>query len=145
MLSESQFRELVSGRWRGPMASSLRGILSAAEAPYGWVVRRRNAGFDSGRVKPAEVGAPVISVGNLTVGGTGKTPLVLWIARWLKERGMEVTIISRGYGRRGGGLNDEALELAARLPGVRQVQNPNRVAAAREVLGAQPRQVLLLD
>lgn len=44
-----------------------------------------------------------------------------------------------------GRLNDEALELAARLPGVRQVQNPDRVAAAREALAAQPRQVLLLD
>lgn len=145
MLSESQFRELVSGRWRGALGVGLRGVLAAAEAPYAYFVRRKNAGFDSGRVKPAAVDASVISVGNLTVGGTGKTPLVLWITRWLNERGEAATIISRGYGRKAGVSNDEALELAARLPGVTQIQNPDRVAAARQALAAIPRQVLLLD
>src|SRR5262245_40880392 len=129
MLSESQFRELVSGRWQGLVAAGLRGVLAAAEGPYAWGVRRRNAAVDSGRAKPAVVDAPVISVGNLTVGGTGKTPLVLWLARWIKARGVEVTIISRGYRRKPATLNDEALEIAARLPGVKQVQNPDRVAA----------------
>ena len=145
MLSESQFRNLVSGRWRGPVAAGLRGVLAAAEVAYAWEVRRRNRRFDSGRSQPTRVAAPVISAGNLTVGGTGKTPLVLWIGRWLREHQHEVTIISRGYGRQAGALNDEAQEIAALLPGVRQVQNPDRVAAAREALAAQPRQVLLLD
>jgi tetraacyldisaccharide 4'-kinase len=145
MLSESQFREIVSGRKRGAIAAGMRAVLAAAEAPYVFFVRRRNAGFDSGRVKPVMVEMPVISVGNLTVGGTGKTPLVLWIGRWLKNRGCEVTIISRGYGRKAGAPNDEALEIAARLPGVGQIQNPDRVAAAREALSATPQQVLLLD
>ena len=145
MLSESQFREIVSSRQRGVIAAGLRAVLAAAETPYAWVVQRKNAGFDSGNAKPAVVDAPVISVGNLTVGGTGKTPLVLWIARWLTEHGYEVTIISRGYGRKGSAANDEALEIAARLPGVKQIQNPDRVAAAREAVAANPRQVLLLD
>lgn len=145
MLSESQFRELISGRWRGPVAGALRGVLATAEMAYAWEVRRRNARFDSGRTQQTRVAAPVISVGNLTVGGTGKTPLVLWLGRWFRERQREVTIISRGYGRQAGALNDEAQEIAARLPGVKQVQNPDRVAAAREALAAQPRQVLLLD
>jgi tetraacyldisaccharide 4'-kinase len=127
------------------VAAGLRGVLAVAEVAYAWEVRRRNARFDSERVSPTAVDAPVISVGNLTVGGTGKTPLVLWIGRWLRERGREVTIISRGYGRDGGAPNDEAQEIAARLPGVRQVQNPDRVAAAREALAQCPGQVLLLD
>jgi tetraacyldisaccharide 4'-kinase len=157
MLSESQFRELVSGRWRGPLAAGLRGVLAAAEVGYAWEVRRRNRRFDTGRVQPAVVGAPVISVGNLTVGGTGKTPLVLWIGRWLQSRGHDLTIISRGYGRHSNMPNDEALELAARQPGVKQIQNPDRVAAARQAVGgassppvsdgleAHPTQVLVLD
>ena len=145
MLSESQFRALVSGRWRGPLSAGLRGVLAAVEVVYAWEVGRRNARFDAGRVKPADVAAPVISVGNLTVGGTGKTPLVLWLARWLRDREHEVTIISRGYGRKAGAPNDEALEIAARLPGVRQIQNPDRIAAAQEALRDCPRQVLLLD
>jgi tetraacyldisaccharide 4'-kinase len=108
------------------------------------VVRRKNRRFDSDHSAVVRVAAPVISVGNLTVGGTGKTPLVCWLARWLKEQGQQVTLISRGYGSRGG-PNDEALELAARLPDVPHLQNADRVAAARLALEQNPRQVLLLD
>ncbi len=86
-----------------------------------------------------------MSVGNLTVGGTGKTPLVCWLAEWFQRQGVAVTLISRGYGAKRGRPNDEALELAARLPGVPHLQNPDRVAAAKEALAANPRQVLLLD
>jgi tetraacyldisaccharide 4'-kinase len=146
MLSESQFRALVSGQWRGPLAGALRAILSACELPYQAVVRSRNRQFDTGRRQPVRVPAPVISVGNLTVGGTGKTPLVAWLARWLQARGIPVTIISRGYGaQRRGRLNDEALELAAQLPGVPHVQNADRIAAAEAALQTNPKQVLLLD
>ena len=87
----------------------------------------------------------MISVGNLTVGGTGKTPLVCWLAEWFLARGAAVTLISRGYGAKQGRPNDEALELAARLPKVPHVQNPDRIAAAEEALSANSRQVLILD
>ena len=56
------------------------------------------------------VDVPVISVGNLTLGGTGKTPLVAWIAHWLALRQLRVTLISRGYGATAGSGNDERLE-----------------------------------
>jgi tetraacyldisaccharide 4'-kinase len=61
------------------------------------------------------------------------------------DRQVAVTIISRGYGSRGGKPNDEALELAARLPGVPYLQNPDRIAAANNALAANPAQVLILD
>ena len=77
------------------------------------------------------VSVPVISVGNLTLGGTGKTPMVKWLARRLRERGSRVAIVSRGYGAAAGQHNDEALELAQALPDVPHVQNRDRVAAAR--------------
>src|SRR5436190_16306424 len=145
MLSDSQFRDLVSGHWKGPLAIVLRGALWMLAHPYGWIVRRRNARFDRGLVQPTKVAAPVISVGNLTVGGTGKSPFVAWLARWFLDRGTSVTIISRGYGSRGGKPNDEALELAARLPGVPHLQNPDRIAAANQALATNPAQVLILD
>src|SRR5262245_66457735 len=145
MLSDSQFRNLVSGSWRGPIAALARGALACLELPYGWVVRRRNARFDCEVLRIERVAAPVISVGNITVGGTGKSPFVAWLARWFLDRGDNATIVSRGSRSRGGTPNDEALELAARLPGVPHWQNPDRVAAARAALIANPRPVLILD
>jgi tetraacyldisaccharide 4'-kinase len=109
------------------------------------VVKSRNRRFDKAHARPTKLAAPVISVGNLTVGGTGKTPLVCWLAKWFLSRGANVTLISRGYGARRGQVNDEALELAARLPAVAHLQNADRVAAARQALQSNPRQVLILD
>src|SRR5438105_4701761 len=100
MLSDAQFRDLVSGRWRGPLPTALRGALRCLEVPYGWIVRRRNARFDRGILPAQRFPAPVISVGNITVGGTGKSPFVAWLARWFLDRAIDVTIISRGYASR---------------------------------------------
>jgi tetraacyldisaccharide 4'-kinase len=145
MLSPAQFREIVSGRTAGLGPACLRGLLAAAEPVYGAVVKAKNRRFDAGHTPTVRVAAPVISVGNLTVGGTGKTPLVAWLAEWFRTQGMAVTIISRGYGATHGRPNDEALELAARLPDVPHLQNPDRVAAAQQALATNPRQVLILD
>jgi tetraacyldisaccharide 4'-kinase len=145
MALDAAYRSLVSGQWKGPLAAALRGCLGLLELPYGWIVRRRNARFDCGENRSQRVAAPVISVGNITVGGTGKTPFVAWLARWFLARQQAVTIISRGYGSPAGRPNDEALELAARLPGVPHLQNPDRIAAARAALAAKSRQVLILD
>ena len=145
MLNPAQFRDLVSGRWTGVWPGCLRGLLAAAEPVYAAIARAKNGRFDSGRTQPVRVDAPVISVGNLTVGGTGKTPLVCWLAEWFRSQGTAVSLISRGYGAKGGQPNDEALELAARLPAVPHLQNPDRVAAARQALADNPRQVLILD
>jgi len=145
MFNPAQFRDLVSGRWTGVWPGCLRGLLAVVEPVYRAIVERKNRRFDSGRVQPERLDAPVISVGNLTVGGTGKTPLVCWLAEWFQSRGTAVTLISRGYGAKRGRPNDEALELAARLPDVPHLQNPDRVAAARQALAANPKQVLILD
>ncbi|HEX3999666.1 MAG TPA: tetraacyldisaccharide 4'-kinase [Pirellulales bacterium] len=141
----SQFRALVSGEQRGIQATLLRGLMRAAEVPYSLAVQWRNRQYDRGRKPVERVGVPVISVGNLTLGGTGKTPLVEWLARWFRERNVRVTIISRGYGAEAGSRNDEALELEQKLPDVPHVQNPDRVAAARMAIEEFDCQLILLD
>jgi tetraacyldisaccharide 4'-kinase len=123
----------------------LRGALSLLELPVKWYVQRKNRAFDEGRAAVQRVDAPVISVGNLTAGGTGKTPLVEWLARRLQEQGKQAVLISRGYGSNRGQKNDEALELAAKLPGVPHLQNPDRVAAARQAVAEHSDSVLILD
>jgi len=90
-------------------------------------------------------GVPVVSVGNLTLGGTGKTPMVEWLARWFRQRDVAVTIISRGYGAAAGSCNDEALELRRKLPDVPHLQDPDRVAAARAAVEEFNCRVILLD
>src|SRR5476651_2541317 len=109
MLNPAQFHEIISGQRRGPVAALARGLLRLSEAPYSLVVRWRNRRYDQGFAAVERAGVPVVCVGNLTLGGTGKTPMVKWIARWFVERGLRVVILSRGYGAKAGRQNDESL------------------------------------
>src|SRR5262249_53279506 len=118
MVDPAYFREIVSGRRRDAGAVVARGLLRLAEAPYTAAVRWRNRRYDRQPESVHRVGVPVISVGNLTLGGTGKTPMVKWLAQWFGGRGLRVAIVSRGYGAAAGKQNDEALELAQALPNV---------------------------
>jgi tetraacyldisaccharide 4'-kinase len=145
MFTPSTFHDLVSGRRRGALAATIRLGLRAAEGPYTWAVAWRNCRYDRRTATIHRVDVPVVSVGNLTLGGTGKTPMVEWLARWFGEQGVRVGIVSRGYGATPGGRNDEAIELEQKLPGVPHVQNPDRVAAARQAIEQRNCQLLVLD
>jgi len=126
-------------------AGLLRTALHVASAPYKWVVQVRNRRYDRGSAEIYRPPVPVVSIGNLTVGGTGKTPMVEWIARHLRRQGVRVAILSRGYGAEQGGLNDEALELELALADVPHLQNPDRAASATVAVGELASQLLLLD
>lgn len=144
MIRGSDFRALVSGQRQGLGAAALRGLLAAAEVPYALAMRVRNRRYDAGR-NVERVSVPVISVGNLTLGGTGKTPLVEWLARWFRQRGVRVSLVSRGYGAAAHAVNDEALELEQKLPDVPHLQDRDRVAAARIAIEELETQLILLD
>ena len=150
MLGPSEFRELVSGRRRGPVSAIARAALRVLEVPYTAAVRLRNFRYDSVRAEVIRVPVPVISVGNLTLGGTGKTPTVEWLARWFSQRNVRVGLVSRGYGvkqdgSKQGHANDEALELAQKLPDVPHVLDPDRVRGARQAIEQFGCQLVLLD
>jgi tetraacyldisaccharide 4'-kinase len=137
--------KIVNGQQTGWSASVVRGCLWLLSKPYGVVIAIRNWLYKRQwrQVHKAEI--PVISIGNLTVGGTGKTPTVAMLARWFRDQNIRVCIISRGFGADDDGRNDEAKELELSLPDVPHLQNPDRVAAittAREELESQ---VALLD
>jgi tetraacyldisaccharide 4'-kinase len=145
LLSPGDFRDLVSGRRRGIRASLLRAGLSAIEVPYRAAMQFRNRRYDMARAQIHRVSVPVISIGNLTLGGTGKTPAVEWLVRWLTSRGVSAGIVSRGYGSRAGQPNDEALELAEKLPGVPHVADPDRVRGAQRAIEEFGCQMIVLD
>jgi tetraacyldisaccharide 4'-kinase len=137
--------DLLSGQRRGVSASALRLLLGAAEVPYRVAVALRNRRYDTWPGNRIDCGVPVVSVGNLTTGGTGKTPLVRYIARKLRQRNLRVALVSRGYGAINGGDNDEARELAWALPDVPHLQNADRAASARIAIEELESQVILMD
>lgn len=119
-----------------------------ASAAFAEVVRRRNAAFDRGeRVQRMPV--PVISVGNLSVGGTGKTPMVMWVVRALQEDGVRAAIAMRGYGATRDARSDEHEEYLERLWDLRTpvVAQPRRAEGIRALLERDPsvRAVVLDD
>jgi tetraacyldisaccharide 4'-kinase len=145
LLSPSTFRDLVSGRRLGVTAALARTGLRVASMPYAWVVAARNRRYDRGAIEIHRPAVPVLSIGNLTVGGTGKTPMVEWLARHARERGIRVAILSRGYRAAEDGRNDEALELELALPDVPHLQNPDRAASASVAVEELASQLLVLD
>ena len=143
-MDEAGFLRLVRGETGGPPAAVARTLLGAAAQPYRLVVEARNLAFDRGWKAAHRAGVPVVSVGNLTLGGTGKTPMVEWVARRFRLRGLRVAILSRGYGR-AEGLNDEGRVLEDNLPDVPHLQGADRVALARTAVEELGSQVLVLD
>jgi len=140
-----RYREIMNGQRRDPLAILLRCLLRVAETPYAAAMTIRNLGYDRGWLEVSRSDAAVISIGNLTTGGTGKTPLVRYVARLLRSHGYRVALVSRGYGAVDGAANDEAMELAATLPDVPHLQNPDRVASARIAVEELESQVILMD
>lgn len=139
---------------------SILRYLAAPLAPlYGAVVRARNRSFDAHPDRAARVPVPVISVGNLSAGGTGKTPLTLFLAEGLEAAGWPNAVLSRGYGGRRDVdpmsveadsdprmTGDEPLLMARRLGPRRVVVGRMRHAAALRALAQRPElRCLLLD
>jgi tetraacyldisaccharide 4'-kinase len=133
-------------RRSGGAPLALRLLLTPAALAYGFATRFRREAYREGTFQVRKLRAPVISVGNVTVGGTGKTPMVQWIARWCLRNGRKPAILSRGYGARaaGAGENDETLLLGRALPQVPQYAAPDRVAAGGKAIAAGA-DCLLLD
>jgi len=89
----------LAGLWYG--RSALAALLQPLAALYGAGLRARRSAYAHGLLHTGRAGVPVVVIGNLTVGGTGKTPLTLWLAERLREHGVRPGILSRGYTRAG--------------------------------------------
>jgi tetraacyldisaccharide 4'-kinase len=106
----------------------------------------RNLGYDRGWLASHGLPVPVLSVGNLTVGGTGKTPTVIWLVDMLRGLGRQPGVLARGYGRAEGEiLNDEGQVIAQRFPDLPQIQNPDRVASGRQLVAQHGVDLVVLD
>jgi tetraacyldisaccharide 4'-kinase len=159
---EKLFSLILAEERRSVGLGILRVLASLLAWFYGGLVSLRNRLFEIGIIKTHEFGCRVISVGNLTTGGTGKTPMVLWLARFLLEEGRRVAIVSRGYRSEDAGRvlvvsdgqkilvdsrmsGDEPQLLARRLPEIPVVCSPKRVLAVQTAIKKFQSEVIILD
>src|SRR3954454_10125891 len=141
---EQAFRRVISGEQGGIGAAVLRGAMRLVEPIYTAIVASRNRGYSAGVITSNRAPRPVVSVGNITTGGTGKTPVVRWLADRLRERGMRPAVLLRGYkarpGERGG--EEQLLNDLLNPPGVATPvivhANPDRFAGSEAVLREHP-------
>jgi len=140
----------------------LRGFLRALSIPYRGGVFLRNSLYDKHMINPRRLPCPVISVGNITVGGTGKTPTVVTISAWLKQHGYLPAVLSRGYGGKAGGkvnvvsdgknilmgwreAGDEPVLMAKSLPAIPVLTGAERFFTGKTALEKFGSDVLILD
>lgn len=121
-----------------PLVFLVRLILLPVYLLYLLVISARNALYDTGMIQPVAVGVPVVSVGNVTVGGTGKTPLIIALAQRAVKAGKKVGVVARGYGAVADaeGRTDEVALIASRVPEAQVFVSPSKLVAAKEAAAA---------
>jgi tetraacyldisaccharide 4'-kinase len=153
-LNQETYRKLISGE-SGCRCPFVGLGLSFAAQVYSLVIRLRNFLYDKSWLKAHSVDAQVLSVGNITVGGTGKTPLVVWLCKFLQRKDIECAILTRGYKThtKEQGTRDEKREtkidepaiLAESCPAAKVIVNPDRIAGAKEAITKFGAKVLIMD
>lgn len=162
MSREEYFKGLISGERRGIADRLLFACLTCCAVPYGLFMRARAAAYKFGLVPSRRLPKPVISVGNITVGGTGKTPAVMLVAKELMARGKRVAVLTRGYGgsREGevqivsdgrslllepGEAGDEPCLLATAVPGLMVAMGTDRYRAGCLALEKLDPDIFIMD
>ena len=158
-MDEAAIHDLLSGRRRDLAAAVLRSGLHLASFAYSSAMSMRNLGYDLGLIQVRRAPVPVISLGNITTGGTGKTPFAAWLANWLSAHGRNPGLLSRGYRSFNRGLpnnpvdvanstnnsNDEKLVLDRLCPSVPHLQQQDRVKSAFQAVSDFGCDTLILD
>jgi tetraacyldisaccharide 4'-kinase len=155
-MEKEYYLSILSGQQRGFLATLIRSSLSAFTYPYLAVLNTRNTLYKYGIVKSKRLPVKVISIGNITMGGTGKTPLVEFSAKYLQKKGKKVAILSRGYGDQNHSMindnskakqfvNDEYLILRENLKDVPTLLGRDRVQNAKKAIKDHDVDCLILD
>jgi tetraacyldisaccharide 4'-kinase len=159
---QTYWRELASGKRADVAGKLVLLFLAPCALVYSLVLRLRAALYQYGIVKTHHLPRPVVSIGNITVGGTGKTPVTAYIARFLLGQGYRVAVLSRGYGGTLEGqtcvvsdgdtimlsaveCGDEPYLLASTVPGLMVVIGTDRYAAGQLAMQQLVPDIFLLD
>ncbi len=138
----------MAGKDTTAAGACLKPVLWLLSCVYGVIVVVTRALYAYGIFFSFKARKPVISVGNITAGGVGKTPIVMFIAEYFSRKGLRPVVLTRGYmpaGVSSDAPSDEAVMMAERLNGVRVIVDPDRVAAARALQVDAAVDMLILD
>lgn len=145
------YLSILSGQQRGFLAAVIKSTLSACTLPYLAVLNTRDALYKNGIVRSTRLPVKVISIGNITTGGTGKTPLVEFSVKYLSKIGKKVAILSRGYGGNNSSpenseiVNDECLALRENLQNIPVLSGRNRVKNGQKAVSDFGVDCVILD
>ncbi|MBN2593955.1 MAG: tetraacyldisaccharide 4'-kinase [Sedimentisphaerales bacterium] len=146
-MNQQTYCKLISGQSSSISASILRFLLGIAAIGYSFVVRLRDFLYSKRLLKMHNVDASILCVGNITTGGTGKTPLVAWLCNLISQN-YKCAILTRGYkakSQESKDFKDEIAILAESCPGAEVIVNPDRVAGAAEAIDKYTADVLIMD
>jgi len=154
-LNQESYRKLISGQRADYAAAILRFFLTIASQVYTTIIALRNFLYYKGWLKAHTVGVPVISIGNITVGGTGKTPLVIWLCKSLRQKEFRCAVLTRGYqthaenrtssAEHRASRTDEPAILTQSCPQAEVIVNPDRVTAAAQAVAKFGAKILIMD
>src|SRR3989338_434425 len=145
------YLSILSGQQRGFISTIIKSALSIFTYPYLAVLNTRNILYKNGIIKSIRLPVKIISIGNITTGGTGKTPLVEFTAKYLNEMGKKVAILSRGYGGNNSSqesndnVNDECLTLRENLQDVPLLVGKDRARKGEKAIRDYAADCLILD
>jgi len=156
-MNQQAYRKLISGQSTSWFAAFGRCTLGVAGTAYTIGIRLRNFLYCKGWLKTHRVNAAVVSIGNITTGGTGKTPLVIWLYNKitqnskLKTQNCKCAILTRGYKAtqnskfKTQNYSDEPAILTKSCPEAKVIVNPNRVTGATEAVNKWGAKILIMD
>ena len=154
-MNQDFYYKLVSGRIKGWTATMLRTALAIAAKIYSSIIRLRNLLYDKNILKTHRSKTVVISIGNITLGGTGKTPLVVWLCNYLHQQNLSCAVLTRGYkthtkrntksNEPPNTITDETAVLSENCPQAEIIVDPDRVAGAAKAIEKFGARVLIMD
>ena len=150
-MNQQAYRKLISGQSTSCLAGFCRCVLGIAGTAYTIGIRLRNFLYCKGWLKTHRVNAVIVSIGNITTGGTGKTPLVIWLCNKITQnsklnaQNCKCAILTRGYKTKKGRFSDEPAILTKSCSEAKVIVNPNRVAGATEAASKWGANIIIMD
>lgn len=144
-MNQDWFRKILAKQKSSSGERLLFGFLCFASVFYRFGIYIRGLLYKSGLKKSYKADKPVISIGNITTGGTGKTPLVIWVCNYLAEKKQKCGVLTRGYKAGKGIMTDEPAMLAKACKGTNVIIDADRVKGAARAVKESGCDVLVMD